>query len=520
MALPHVTPRVPTRGVTGLVVKACLLGLAVGVAVFALPGLIDRRSWIGVAIIAVTTALLLWVYLSRRRVAAKYLVPGTIVLVAFQLYPVLYTVSTAFTNYGDGHRVSQAQAIQQIIADSVQEVPGSSQYQLSLATKGDPATAPFVFFLTAPGGTVYQGDTHGLTRVPASEVTKAQDTEQVIKASGWTILNALQVNARSAQLASFAVPVPGGFIKSVGISQAFVGHETIRYDPRTDTMTDTRTHLVYYARDGAFVAADGKQLETGWQTGVGFANFRSVFTDPQLRGPFLGILAWTIIFAVLSVALTFGLGLGLALVLNHPRLRGRRLYRSLLLLPYALPAFISLLVWQSMYNQDFGLINNLLHLHVDWLGNPWTARAAVLLTNTWLGFPYMFLVCTGMLQSIPGELQDAAKVDGAGSFTAFRSVVLPLLMIGTMPLLISSFAFNFNNYNAIRLLTNGGPFPPSNSTAGSTDILISYTFRIAFGGQGAQYGVAATISVFIFLIIAGISAAGFRRTRALEEVNR
>jgi arabinogalactan oligomer/maltooligosaccharide transport system permease protein len=132
----------------------------------------------------------------------------------------------------------------------------------------------------------------------------------------------------------------------------------------------------------------------------------------------------------------------------------------------------------------------------------------------------MFLICTGVLQSIPAELRDAARVDGASALQAFRSVTLPLLMISVMPLLIASFAFNFNNYNAIKLLTNGGPFPSNNSTAGDTDILISYTFRIAFGAQGAQYGLAATISIAIFVLIAVISYLGFRNTRRLEEIYR
>jgi arabinogalactan oligomer/maltooligosaccharide transport system permease protein len=130
----------------------------------------------------------------------------------------------------------------------------------------------------------------------------------------------------------------------------------------------------------------------------------------------------------------------------------------------------------------------------------------------------MFLVCTGLLQSVPAELKEAARVDGASAPRVFRSVTLPLLLVGVAPLLIASFAYNFNNFNTIKLLTDGGPFPPGDSTAGSTDILISYTFRIAFGGQGAQYGLAAAISLLIFMLVGLISYAGFRRARVLEEV--
>lgn len=500
--------------------RVVFIGAVVALTIFIAPRLVAAHAWSGLGVAVAVTAVLVYVYLSPKRIAARFLVPGTLLLLAFQVYPVAYTVSTAFTNYGDGHRLSQAQAVAQLETDSVVERPGAPRYEMSVATKPGQDGGPIVLFLTDANGRVEMGDAGGLTPVPAAEVTKDPVTGKVLTAQGWTILNAIQVNARSAQLTALAVPVRGGFIKTAGLSEAYVGEQTLQYDAAAQTMTDTRTGLTYRAEDGTFTAADGsgRTLPIGWETSVGLRNFSAVVTDPSIRGPFLRVLAWTLAFALLSVLLTFGLGLGLALALDHPRLRGRRLYRSLLLLPYALPAFISLLVWQSLYNKDFGLINRLLGANVDWLGGAWTARGSVLLTNLWLGFPYMFLVCTGMLQSVPAELKEAARVDGASAPRVFRSVTLPLLLVGLAPLLIASFAYNFNNYNAIRLLTEGGPFPPGDSTAGSTDILISYTFRLAFGGQGAQYGLAAAVSLFIFMLVGLISFAGFRRARTLEEV--
>jgi arabinogalactan oligomer/maltooligosaccharide transport system permease protein len=131
----------------------------------------------------------------------------------------------------------------------------------------------------------------------------------------------------------------------------------------------------------------------------------------------------------------------------------------------------------------------------------------------------MFLVCTGALQSIPSDLVEAASVDGARPFKAFRTITFPLLLVALAPLLISSFAFNFNNFAGIYLVSEGNPFPPDNPQAGATDILITYTYRLAFGGAGAQYGFAAAISIFIFLIVAVVSIVGFRRTHVLEEIN-
>jgi arabinogalactan oligomer / maltooligosaccharide transport system permease protein len=197
----------------------------------------------------------------------------------------------------------------------------------------------------------------------------------------------------------------------------------------------------------------------------------------------------------------------------------QKIFRALLIIPYAIPGFISLAVWASFFNRDFGLLNDLIGLDINWLGNPWTAKFAVLLTNLWMGFPYMFLVCTGALQSVPSDLKEAASIDGASGFAGFRRITFPLLLVAVAPLLVASFAFNFNNFNAIALLTEGGPFSPENPTAGSTDILISYTIRLAFGAGGAEIGFASAISVLLFIITGVIAAVQFRATRALEDVH-
>jgi arabinogalactan oligomer/maltooligosaccharide transport system permease protein len=271
---------------------------------------------------------------------------------------------------------------------------------------------------------------------------------------------------------------------------------------------------------GLFVDAAGKSLPQGWKVNVGLQNFTRAFTDPAISGPFIGIALWNFGFAISSVLITFVAGLLVAMALNSPQLRAIRFYRVLIVLPYAMPAFAMLLVWRDMFNQDFGLINNMTGLDVNWFGEVWPARFAILLTQFWLGYPYMFLVCLGALQSIPQDLTEAASVDGAKRYQAFRAVVFPLLLIAVAPLLISSFAFNFNNFNVIALTTEGGPFPPDNPRAGATDLLVSYTYKLAFAPGGAQFGFAAAISIMIFFIVAIISIIGFRRTAALEEINR
>ena len=151
----------------------------------------------------------------------------------------------------------------------------------------------------------------------------------------------------------------------------------------------------------------------------------------------------------------------LALVLRERRMRGQGIYRLLLIVPFGLPAILTTLVWKGMLNTDFGLINQILGSDIGWLTETNLARFSVLMVNLWMGFPYFFLVCSGALTAIPEDLKEAAYVDGASSRYAFRTVVLPLLLVATAPLLVTTFAFNFNNYNLIELLTGGGPFPGS-----------------------------------------------------------
>jgi arabinogalactan oligomer/maltooligosaccharide transport system permease protein len=198
-----------------------------------------------------------------------------------------------------------------------------------------------------------------------------------------------------------------------------------------------------------------------------------------------------------------------------------------MILPYAFPAFLSAYVWKGMFNTESGLINTtILNLGPDslipWLSEVGPARWAVLLVNLWLGFPYMFLISTGALQSIPAELTESATLDGATPWQEFRLIKLPLLLVSLAPLLISSFAYNFNNFTIIYLLTGGGPGgdPTLKLDAGGTDILITFVYKIAFSGSvGADYGLASAFSILIFLIVGSISYATFRRTRALEDMD-
>jgi arabinogalactan oligomer/maltooligosaccharide transport system permease protein len=497
------------------------IGLTLVVLAIVVQKLIEQGAWVGVILAAFVAMCVLVIYGTGRSVPMKYLLPGLILLVGLQIWPIVYTVATSFTNYGDGHAISKQESIDSIIANSVREVPNTPRYLLSVAVKEgtDPATGEAFYLLTDPAGKSFLGDKAGLSDLPAADVEKAGNG-RIIKASGYQILTAIQVNARK-DLNDFAVPTKeGAGIKRVGLAEAFEGRANVSYNKTNDTLLDISTHKTYVPRRALWVPQDGQgdAFPQGWKENVGLRNFSSVLTDNTLRAGFLKIFAWNVVFAVISVISTFVLGMLLALLLNDARLKGKALYRSILILPYALPGFVTALVWASMFNQDYGLINKMLHLNIDWLGDPWAAKAAILITNLWLGFPYMFIVCTGALQSIPTDVLEAAKIDGASAMRTMRSVIMPLLLVAVGPLLIASFAYNFNNFGLIFLMTGGGPFEAANTNIGSSDLLITYAYRLAFSGVSPNYGLAATVSIFIFFIVGLMSYQGFRRTKALEEV--
>ncbi|MFN8169771.1 MAG: ABC transporter permease subunit [Candidatus Nanopelagicales bacterium] len=511
-----------TRTPIGVILlKIVLLSLVAALGVYGTLSLWAYGAPWPAAIMAIATAVIIYVYLSKKRIPLKYLVPGLVFLIVYQVFAVVYTGITAFTNYGDGHNSTKDNAVTAILREKETRVPDSPAYPLTVLKRG----AILAFLITDPG----TGEAKlGTAEQPLRTVADATfDNGKAVGAPTWTTLSFTDILAIQDEVVTLRVPVSDnpndGSIRTPDASNGYVYLSTYRYDAATGNLIDEKTGTVYVDNGtGNFEGPDGKTIDPGWRVFVGFSNFTSLITNESIRGPFLGVLVWTFAFAILSVLTTFVMGLGLALVLTDPRMKFRRTYRSLLLLPYAFPAFLSALVWAGMLNTDFGFVNQVIFngATIPWLSEPWLARFSVILVNLWLGFPYMFLVSTGALQAIPSELQEAASIDGASGFQILRLVKLPLLLVALSPLLIASFAFNFNNFNLIYMLTGGGPRDiDADVDVGATDILISFTYKVAFGGLGRDYGLATAISVLIFIVVATISAISFRRTRTLEEIN-
>ncbi|HAT4317016.1 TPA: sugar ABC transporter permease [Clostridium perfringens] len=254
---------------------------------------------------------------------------------------------------------------------------------------------------------------------------------------------------------------------------------------------------------------------------VGFANFIEVLTGP-FKEVFLPVFGWNIIFAVVSTAGTFFLGLIVAMAVNNPNIKEKSVYRAILIIPWALPDTVAILSWQGLLNGSYGAINNLLlNLHlisnpIPWLTDPTWARVALIIVNIWLGFPYMMNVCLGALGAIPDSYYEAADVDGASKWLQFRKITLPSLAQISYPLLISSFAFNFNNFGSAFLITKGGPPRMATQFAGYTDILASVNYKLST--QFGRFEIASAISIIIFLILGTISYYQMKLSGQFEEV--
>lgn len=516
--LPAKDPDVNRWG-WGFVIKLVLMALVDAFGVFVLIAAYFASHW---GIFFAMLALLIaanWVYFSGRTLPLKYILPGLAFLLVFQIYTIFYTFYVSFTNYGDGHNVTKEVAVQQLLLKNDKRVPDSPTYPLVILDRGTE-----LGFAVIDDGVVEVGSAEDpLTPESGATVVDGKITE----VPGWEIMTSAEMNKRQVEVTELRVPISDdpneGAVRTTDGRTGYITKSVMQWDPDADTMLNTETGVLYKASDrGQFVAEDGSKLTPGWRVGVGVENYTKAFGGSGSYSQyFYQVLWWTFAQAILSVALTFILGLFLAITFNK-QIRGQKVYRTLMILPYAIPGFISALIFRGMFNKSYGFVNEVLlgGASVPWLTDPWLAKFTILFVNLWLGFPYMFLIATGSLQAIPEDITEAAKIDGAGAWKQWWAIKFPLVLIATAPLLISSFAFNFNNFALTYMLTNGGPSFATNTPVGHTDILITMVYKMSGidGGATKDYGLASALSILIFIIVGTISAIAFRQTRKLEEM--
>lgn len=506
----------------GFVAKLLLMGVLNAFGISVILTAWSAQSWVILGASALLLLIADWVYFSKRAVPMKYLLPGLAFLFTFQIFTLGYTGYVAFTNYGTGHAGSMQQAVDAALIQDERRVADAPDYPLAVVDRDGE-----LGFAINDDGTVRVGT----AEEPLTPVEDAQLSDRGVPVSvpGWEIVpraTILSDTALANEVTSMRVPVSQeaaeGSVRTREASRASVYTSRLSWDEDAQTLTNRESGVVYAASErGKFIGDDGSELPAGWYVNVGFDNFVRAVTDSSLAAPLLQVSVWTFAFAIGSVVLSFGIGLAFALIYNDERVRGRKLIRTLLILPYAFPAFMSALLWRGMLNPEFGVVNEMFFggASIGWLQDPWLARAAVLFVNVWLSYPYWFLVCTGALQALPADTLEAATLDGAGRWRRFQSVILPLLLVSTAPLAISSFAFSFNNFTIIYMLSEGGPFFVGNQARlGATDIMISAIYKISgVSGGVADYGLASALSIVVFVIIGVISAIAFRQTRKLEE---
>jgi arabinogalactan oligomer/maltooligosaccharide transport system permease protein len=501
-----------------VVAKVIFVSIALAILGMLAISALAANEWAIAGFLALSMAAIAIVYLTNISVPLKFFVPGLIFLVGFVVIPIVYTVVMSGFQYRTGNYISKPEALERVQALGVVQDESMTTYDVTIGRTDDGDLALLATDYMA--GTYFISDQDSKTDVPVESV-ELNEFEVAIAAPGFNALPADELAQLDSELSSLRFYAEDNFYLVLeGFEVASLYTQVLNYDPAKDELVNIQTGAIF--RDngrGNYANIEDPEdvLIPGWRSPVWFENYLKLFSDPKVRDPFIGVFIWTVTFAFLTVLTQFAFGLLLALALNKP-IRGRRAYRIILILPYAIPSIMSILVWAGMFNTEFGAINALLGQQIAWFLDPNFARAAVIVVNLWLGFPYFYLVSSGSLQAIPPDYAEAAAIDGASPRKIFWQITLPLLLKILAPLLIASFAFNFNNFNLIYLLTGGGPRAAlDGEIAGATDILISYTYQIAFGSNIQDLGLASAISVVIFLIVAAISLYGVRKSKVLDE---
>ncbi|HEY1394313.1 MAG TPA: maltose ABC transporter permease MalF [Methylibium sp.] len=462
-----------------------------------------------------------YVYLSNAAFAFRYLFPGLAGVAIFVAFPMLYTAQIGFTNYSSAHLLSEARARGYLLEQTQPDEARLMNYTLHadgkefrLVLEGADAGA------ATAAATRYISPRLALLSANADAKIAMQPLETTEGLGLGAPLPLAEVLKHRDVLMRLTLELPDHSVLNYAGVREFAPLKPLWKTNGDGSLKQLETGALYRAnRDsGYFEDASGEHLQPGFKVGVGFANYARMVFDPDFRGPFLSIFVWTVAFSALTVLFTLILGMSLAVLLNWEALPYRTVYRTLLFLPYAVPSFISILVFKGLFNQNFGEINAILDAvfgtRPAWFADPLLAKVMLLIVNTWLGYPYIMVLCSGLLKALPSDLYEASAIAGASPWTNFTKITAPLIIKPLTPLLISVFAYNFNNLVLITLLTKGRPdFLNTKVPAGTSDILVSYTYRIAFQDSGQNFGLAAAISTLIFLMVAALSLANLRLAR-------
>jgi arabinogalactan oligomer/maltooligosaccharide transport system permease protein len=429
------------RGRVALVLKLVIVSLLSAILLMLTQSAFAQREYVIAAYLAITVFILALTYLTKISIPLKFFIPGILLLTAFVIGPILYTVAMSGFNYKTGNIISKEEAINLIKLRGTEASPDGLAFDLKLGKVGS-EQAILVSDITNLKYFVSTGKTR--TEINPADVTL---NEYGVAISTPSFIALSDSELSGADKAYSAVKFKYDdvyFIALEGLETGIVSRQVLKYEATNDQFVNLVDGTLY--RDngrGNYSAVNDETaiLEPGWRAPIWFENYSKIFTDPRVREPLVRIL-----------------------------------------------------IWGGMFNTEFGAINTLFGSDIAWFSDPNFARTAVILVNLWLGFPYFYLISSGSLQAIPSELQEAAAIDGANPRQIFRKITLPLLLQILSPLLIDL----------------------DGEIAGATDILISYTYKIAFGSSTQDLGLASAISLIIFVLVGSISLYSLRKSKVLE----
>jgi len=507
------------RGPLALFLKLSLLGAADALLILLLTAAINKSSFVIAGVVVAALIFINYSFLTKGFIPLKFLSIGLVFFSIFVVTPTGYTIIMSTYNFQTGNEIGKKASIIEILNNGLQPDEAGTTYDLLLGKAANDNYAAILFDPVSQD--LFFATESGVTPTTEDKITR-DSSGYIVAAEGITKFTDEEFSNLDSVITALRFPFgDGSFANPQATDLAARLVQSFSYDANKDQMLNSQTGEVFINNGkGNFVSESDPtyKLDPGWRAFAGVDNFKSLLLDKNLRDPFIKVFIWTIAFAFLSVGTTFAVGMALAIALQDP-IRFRRFYRGFLILPYAIPSFMSILIWRGLFNKEYGAINTLFNLDVAWFESPWLARFAVILVNLWLGFPYMYLIGSGALQSIPAEIEEAASIDGATEKQAFMIIKLPLLLQVLSPLLIASFAFNFNNFNIIYLLTGGGPTNAiDGEVAGATDILISYAYKTAFGTNFQNLGLSSAISMVMFVIVGSMSLYTLKKSKVLDSL--
>lgn len=462
------------------------------------------------------------VYLRRRFTPLRWLAIGIALALLFTLYPLLYTLYLSLTNMGSGHLMSKQQAISRMEAQ-MYLADGGQTYKWTAFQGADGTYALWLIDADGVGSLALPGKPLQALAPNTGDVGALDEDSIPLTINGYERLPKNRTVALITQLSTIEFGESPNTVQIRSLREAAALQPKYRYDAEQDALTDLETGEIHRPIEGAFTSESGEVLPIGYIEYIGLRHFEQFLGNPGFREPLVRMLIWNVVFAFSSVFVSFAVGLIVTLLFDD--LPGKRIIRALLIIPWPIPVLISILIWRSMLNPDLGFVAPLIEAIFGsspaWFQNTFWTRFAVVMVNVWLSYPYFYVISAGAIRSIPGEIYDAAVVDGANGWKKLYYITLPLLLRILMPLLIASFTFNFNNFNVIYIFNFGNP-PMANTVVpmGHTDILISFVYRLAFVTSNVtDYGLAAAITVMLFILVSAMVVIQLRFTRMFREAD-